>query len=142
MIKNNMDHTDSVITNINQIITVPATSEHNLINRSASAKQQTGGLGKATSKDNVLSNQSTNSTISTDNAVNSASKRPKSIINKFSYHILKRIYIKLIKKNRYCIKTTTFTSLAANFDCQNCIATFFLDRCYFCCSRWCSFTLL
>ncbi len=73
-----MDHTDSVITNINQIITVPATSEQNLVNRSASAKHQSGGMGKAASKDNVLSNQSTNSTISTDNAANSASKRPKS----------------------------------------------------------------
>lgn len=73
-----MDKTDSVITNINQIITVPASTENNLVNRNSSAKQQQPGIGKSVSKDNVLSNQSTNSTISTDNAANTASKRPKS----------------------------------------------------------------
>ena len=67
-----MDQPDSVITNINQIITVPSNNQNNnssnLINRN----------NKLSKDNNLLSNQSTN--LSTDNTINTtvASKRPKS----------------------------------------------------------------
>lgn len=68
-----MDQPDnsSAITNINQIITVPNSSENNLVNRNVNSAKASGD------KANVLQNQSTNSTISTENAANTASKRPK-----------------------------------------------------------------
>jgi hypothetical protein len=65
-----MDRPDSVVTNINQIITVPASENNNIVNRKSSNGKQNNGL----------TNQSTNSTASAgeNSPVNTASKRPKS----------------------------------------------------------------
>ena len=113
------DQTDSVITNLNQITRLPGTDD-NLTNR------------KSKSNNNKETDQINSNTSNSDNSI-TASKRPKSIIfffKEYYFKSVRRIDFILFNK-RYCIKATTFTSMAAHTHRQNGATFVFCDWCYF-----------